>query len=320
MLRKKKHKTALIVGSGLIGAYLSEFLLKKGIRTIVTTRKLKKYNTNYKKLKINKKVRFVKLNLLNKKKIKHTILKYKPNFIYYFAGQRSVPRSFKNPKNTYISNYLGAKNYLDILKKDKSSVQFFKANSGYIFNGARKKITLKTKLIIPESPYTKSQIKSYKLIKKYRDKGLNCYSIIFFNIVSPLSPMNLIAKKICFLSKQVKKKRIKRVKVGNIESIRDFGWAPEMVHAVYLMRNLKPQDMLIGSGKGMSIKKLIYYAFNYQGLNYKNYIKVDKKLIRMHERNQIVGSMSETCKLLKRWRWRPRITGKKFVHKMCKNF
>ena len=209
MVLKKKQQTALIVGSGVIGAYLSQFLLKKGIKIIVATRKLKKYVTNYKRLKINNKVKFVKLNLLNKKKIKYIILKYKPNFIYYLAGQRSILKSFKNPADTYISNYLGAKNYLDILRKEKSSIKFFKANSGYIFNGEKKKITLKSKLIKPESPYTKSQIKAFKLIKKYRAIGLNCYSIIFFNIESPLAPMNFIAKKICFLSKEIKNKRIK---------------------------------------------------------------------------------------------------------------
>ena len=148
MVLKKKQQTALIVGSGVIGAYLSQFLLKKGIKIIVATRKLKKYVTNYKRLKINNKVKFVKLNLLNKKKIKYIILKYKPNFIYYLAGQRSILKSFKNPADTYISNYLGAKNYLDILRKEKSSIKFFKANSGYIFNGEKKKITLKSKLII----------------------------------------------------------------------------------------------------------------------------------------------------------------------------
>ena len=98
------------------------------------------------------------------------------------------------------------------------------------------------------------------------------YSIIFFNIESPLASLNFIAKKICYLSKLIKEEKIDQIKVGNIESIRDFGWAPEMVYAVYLMKNLKPQDMLVGSGKAMSIRQLIYHAFNYRKFNYKNYI------------------------------------------------
>ena len=319
MILKKKQQIALIVGSGVIGAYLSKLLIKNGIKIILTSRKLKKYSVNYKKLKINNKVKFIKLNLLDKKKIKDAILKYRPNFIYYFAGQRSVSKSFKNPSDTYKANYLGAKNYLDVLKKEKTSIKFFKASSGYIFDGERKKITLKSKLIKPESPYTRSQIKAFNLIKKYRELGINCYSIIFFNIESPLSPINFIAKKICYLSKLIKEKKIDQIKVGNIESIRDFGWAPEMVHAVYLMKNLKPQDMLVGSGKAMSIRQLIYYAFNYRKLNYKNYIKVDKKLFRKIERNQIIGSMYQTFRLLKKWHWKPKIIGKKFVYKMCQN-
>ena len=144
MILKKKQQIALIVGSGVIGAYLSKLLIRNGIKIIVTSRKLKKYSVNYKKLKINNKVKFIKLNLLDKKKIKDVVLKYKPNFIYYFAGQRSVSKSFKNPSDTYKANYLGAKNYLDVLKKEKSSIKFFKASSGYIFDGERKKITLKS--------------------------------------------------------------------------------------------------------------------------------------------------------------------------------
>ena len=320
MIRKKKQQIVLIVGSGVIGAYLSKFLLKKGIKIIVTTRKLKGYAKNYKKLKINNKVKFVKLNLLNKNKIKKIILKFNPALIYYFAGQRSVPKSFKNPKNTYFSNYLGAEKFLSILKEENLKIKFFKANSAYIFNGKGKKISIKSDLIKPESPYTNSQIKAFNLIKKYRNLGLKCYSIIFFNIESPLSPIDYIAKKICFLAKKIKNKKINHITVGNINTVRDFGWAPEMVKAVYLMKNLKPQDMLVGTGVSMTIKKLIYYAFNYHNLNYKNYIKVDKKLYRKHERIKIVGSMTKTFRLLNKWKWKPKITGEKFVTTMCNNF
>ncbi len=319
MIIKKKQQIVLIVGSGLIGAYLSNLLIKKGFKIIVTTRMLKNYGDYYKKLKINKKVKFIKLNLINKKKIKNIIFKYKPSSIYYLAGQNSVVKSYKKPKDTLVSNYVGVKNYLDILKKNEYPIKFFKANSGYIFNGEKKKITLNSNLIRPESPYTESQIKSFKLIKKYRYLGVNCYSMILFNIVSPLSPMRFVGKKICYLVKKIKRKRIKNISVGNINSIRDFGWAPEMVIPMYLMQFLKPQDIIIGTGKAMSVKKLILYAFKYYKLDYKNFINVDKKLVRKKERKKIICSMSNTIKLLKKWNWKPRITEKKFVYKMCEN-
>ncbi len=316
---KKKQTTALIVGSGAIGAYLAKLLLQKNFKIYTTSRMLNNYRKNYKELKIDRKVNFVKLNVLNKNQIKKIISNKKPSCIFYFAGQGSVANSFKKPIETYRSNYLGAKYFLDVIKKNNFPIQFFKANSAYIFNGNRSKITLKSALIKPESPYTKSQIKAYKLIKQYRKKGLSCYSIIFFNIESPLRSNDFLVKKICFASKKILKNKKNKIKVGNINSYRDFGWAPEIVHAVYLMLKLKPCDMLVGTGQGVLIKNIIKYAFQYRNLNYKNYIEVDKKFFRKNERNKVVGSLSQTFKKLKRWNWKPKIYGKKLVYKMCQH-
>ena len=146
-MKLKKRPVALIVGTGVIGAYLSSFLLKKRYKIITTSRKLKKNYINYSKLKIEKKIIFKKLGLDNKKEIKKIIKKENPNFIFYFAGISSIPLSFKKPKETLKSNYLGAKKFLEVLKETKSPIKFFKANSGYIFDGSKSKITAKSKFI-----------------------------------------------------------------------------------------------------------------------------------------------------------------------------
>jgi len=314
---KKKRTTALIVGSGAIGAYLSKLLIQKNFKVLVSSRMLKNYKKNYKKLKIDKKVNFLKLNILKKQQIRKIIINKKLNYIFYFAGQGSVAKSFSKPLETYTSNYLGAKYFLDVIKKNNFPIKFFKANSAYIFNGNRSKITLKSTLIKPESPYTRSQIKAYKLIKEYRKLGLSCYSIIFFNIESPLRTNDFLVKKICFESKKIVTNKSSKIRVGNINSRRDFGWAPEIVRAVYLMTKLKPCDMLIGTGKSILIKNIIKYAFKYRKLNYKNFVEVDKKLYRKNERYKVVGSLSQTFKKLKKWNWKPKIYGKKLVYKMC---
>ena len=116
-LKKKPH--ILIIGSGVLGAYLSKSLIGKKYNIIVTTRRIKKNFLNYKKLKIDKKVKFQKLNILNKKEIRKVINKYNPIRIYYFAGQSSIYKSNKLPKNTINSNYIGAKKLSDIRKNAK---------------------------------------------------------------------------------------------------------------------------------------------------------------------------------------------------------
>ena len=109
---------------------------------------------------------------------------------------------------------------------------------------------------------------------------------------------------------------MKKVSVGNINTYRDFGWAPEIVLAIYHIMKLKPCDMLIGTGKNISIKNVIKYAFEYRGLNYKKYITVDKKLFRKNERNKVIGSMKKTFSKLKKWK--PKTFGKELVYKMSK--
>ena len=135
------------------------------------------------------------MNILNNKQIEGLILKFYPKAIFYLAGQSSVSESYKKSSDTYKSNYIGALNFLKILKRNKLKTKFVKANSAYIFNGNKKKITINSKLIKPESPYTDSQIKAFKAVKRFRSYGVNCYSAIFFNIESNLRSKKFITQK-----------------------------------------------------------------------------------------------------------------------------
>ena len=181
-MKLKKKPYVLIVGSGVLGAYLSKLLLKKNYNIVVTTRKIRKNFINYEKLKISKKVKFKKLNVQKEKEIEKIINTYNPIHIYYFAGVSSIVKSFKLSKETQISNYLGAKKFLEVIYKHKFNIKFFKSNSGYIFNNDNKKIKLDSKLAKPNNPYVSAQIKAYKLIKYYRKLGLPCYRLIYYNM------------------------------------------------------------------------------------------------------------------------------------------
>ena len=278
-MKLKKKPYILIVGSGVLGAYLSKLLLKKNYNIVVTTRKTRKNFINYEKLKISKKVKFKKLNVQKEKEIEKINNIYNPIHIYYFAGVSSIAKSFKLSKETLISNYLGAKKFLEVIYEHKFNIKFFKSNSGYIFQNNNNKINLNSKLTKPFNPYIFAQIKAYKLIKHHRKLGMNCYSIIFFNIESLLKPKEFFIKKICYAVKQEK-----NINVGNINNIRDFSWAPEIMEGVYLLHKIKPCDIILGSGKGMSGKQIIKYLFTLKKLNYKKYINVKKSLFRKNEK------------------------------------
>ena len=306
-----KKTISLVIGSGVIGAYLSKLLLKKKHRVIVTSRSKKKEFKNYKELKISKKVFFKKLNVLKKKEIIRLLKRVNPDNIFYLAGQSSIPKSFILKKETFNSNFIGAKNFVEILYKEKYKTRFFKANSGYIFKPKNGKISINSKLIKPNSPYVYAQQKAYNCIKQFRRKKVNCYSLLFMQIESPLREDSFLIKKVCIHAKKNKK-----ITVGNINTVRDYSWIEDIVNAIYFATFLKPCDLILSSGTKMSGKQILKFAYGFKNLDYKKYFSIDKKFFRKNERKTVIGSNIITKKKLKKFGWKPKIFGKKIVRKI----
>ena len=308
-------KKVLIISTGILSAYLSKFLLSKKYKIYVTTSKTKPNYKNFKKLKINKDIIFKKLNIYHQKSIEKIIYDINPSIIFYFAGQSSIAKSLKLPKQTVNSNYIGCKNFLEVLKKRNFKIKFIKANSGYIFSHKKKINFLNPSFSLNINPYIVSQKKAYKIVNRYRLKGVNSYNAILYNAESNLRDNSFLIKKICIYIKDNVFKH-KKIHVGNLNLIRDFGWAPELVKGIYYMNYLKPCDLIISSGKSYSLKKMLKFIFEIKSLNYKDYIKIDKKLFRKNEQFSVGTDMKNTIKKLKLFNWRPKIYGKKLVQKI----
>lgn len=306
-------KTIMIIGTGVLGSYLSKHFLNNGHNVYVTTRYKKVIYKNYNYNKIEKKVKFIKLNVLNKNEILRKIKQINPNFIYYFAGQSSIFISYKKKLETVNSNYYGALNFLKILKKEKLKTKFYKASSGYIFDIFKYKKKKEIKYIKPNNPYVKSQIEAFKSVIKYRKMGVSCSSLIFFNIESPLKSSSFLLNKI---RNFIKFKKTKFLKLGDINAYRDFSWAPEIMMGVYYASKLTTQDIIFSSGKTFLIKDMVKYFFHINKLSYENFVIIDKKLYRKNEKKKLVSSVSNATQLLKKWRWNPKIYGKKLILKL----
>ena len=304
----------LIIGSGVLGAYLSAELLQKKEKVVVTTRSIKKRHTNYKFLKIQKKVKFEKLNINNKKDIDKIILKYNPKKIFYFNGQSSITKSINQKKQTLISHYNGTKNFLEILKKRKLNTKFFKANSGYIFAPRNKLIDLECKFSSNKNPYIQAQQKVFRLIKKSRKYKLNSSNLIFMQIESPLRPDDFFIKKVCLGAKNKKK-----ITVGNINTFRDYSWVTDVVKAILLTSNLKTKDYIISAGSHVSGENIIKEAYKLNGLNYKKYLSINKKFFRKNEDKFLIGSKKNTSYLKKKYNFKFKIFGKKLIKEMFKS-
>ena len=284
-------KINLIIGSGVLGAYLSFALLKKGEKVIVTTRSIKKKIQNYHFLQIQNKVKFEKLNISSKKEIKTIINRYKPDKIFYFAGQSSLTKSYKFEKETLTSHYGGTKNFLEIMKEEKLKLKFFKANSGYIFVPKKGYISLSCKFSSNKNPYTVAQQKAFKLIRKYRKLKLNVSNLVLMQVESPLRPKDFFIKKVCLGAKKKKK-----IVVGNLNTYRDYSWITEVVEGIILTSKLKSKDFMISAGKKLSGREILTEAYKLNKLDYKKYFTINKKYFRKSEYKFLIGSNTNSLK------------------------
>ena len=306
-----KKENSIIIGSGVIGSYLAKLLVAKKHKIIVTSRKVKKNYLNYNKLNIDKKVIFEKLDVLKKKDILKIIRKYSPDNIFYFSGQSSLTKSIKLKKKTNDSNYVGARNFLEILHSYKIKTKFYKANSGYIFEQKNGLINLSSAFSKNNNPYIQSQIKAYKEVRKFRKKGVNSSSIIFLQVESPLRNNDFLIKKICEHAKSKK-----HIRVGNLNTIRDYSWAPEIVAGVYCLTKIKSRDLILSSGQGISGHEILKTAYELNKLDYKKYYSVNKKYIRPNETKTMIGSNKNYSILSKKFNFNIKIGGKKLVKKI----
>jgi len=307
-------KINLIIGSGVLGAYLSANLLKKKEKVIVTTRLIRKKMQNYDYLKIQKKVKFEKLDVNKKTSIQKIINKYRPDKIFYFAGQSSLTKSLKYQKETLQSHFNGTKNFLDVLKEKNLKIKFFKANSGYIFSPHKGRIDLNCKFSSSKNPYIKAQKKSFKLLKKYRQFGLNLSNLVFMQVESPLRSKDFFIKKVCLGAKNKDK-----IKVGNISTCRDYSWVTEVVKAITLSSKLNSKDFFISAGRKISGKEILAAAYKLNKLDYGKYYSINKKFFRKNENRILIGSIKNSLYLKKNFNFKFKIFGNSLISKMYKS-
>ena len=315
----KYKKTAIIFGiTGQDGAYLSHFLIQKGYDVIGTTRNKSARNLyRLKKLEIIKRVKILKgvatdLNFCNK------VLNPKINEIYYLAGDSSVLKSFETPEISLKSNTEGILNILRILKTKKYKAKLFNAGSGQFYGDNKKNFYNIHSKIDPQSPYGVSKAAAYWLIKIYREKyNIYCCTGILFNHESPLRSKEFVTKKIVDTALKIKRKKGIKLRLGNVDIFRDWGWAPDYVRAIWLMlQRTKPRDFIIGSGKTYSLKDFVNEVFKYLGISKKNLKTNVSKYKRKIDLRGYKANIADTQKALK---WKPELKFKTIIHKMINN-
>lgn len=312
----KKKISIIVGGSGQFGFFLINQLIRKKHHVIITTRNI---NRAKKKLDIkNKNIEFIKLDVLNINEIKKIIEKYKPNYIFYFAGISSPVLSFKKPKETYLSNFIGCSNFLKILKNNKLSCKFLNATSSEIFAKSVKKINIDSKKK-PISPYGESKLLSFNVTKKFRKKySMKTYNAIIFNTESNFRDKKFLIPKICLSAINAYKSK-KKTSFGNLNIIREWNWCDEQVKYLLKFIEKKPQDFILSNQKPFSAYQMLSFAFEYFNLDYKKFILQNKQYIRSDD----FKNKYSTSKLIFKKNNIPfnyKIYGKKIIYKLIKYY
>lgn len=312
----RKSKIALVVGvSGQDGAYLSKFLIQKNYKVHGTSRNIE--NNNFIKLKslgIEKKIQLHSMCVTDFESVFYVIKKVKPDEIYNLSGVSSVSLSLQQINETFESIVFGAINILEVIKTLKYKIKYFNADSSEIFGNTTFKNDEDSPMK-PASPYAIAKSCSHNIVIYYR-KAFKIFASngILSNHESLLRPDNFVIKKIINHIK-TESSHQKALFLGNINIIRDWGYAPEFCEGMWrILQHKKPDDFIIATGKSLSLKNLIKSIKFFSKQRIK--IKITKNLFRPLEVKKVVLS---TRKIKKQLGWQPQVSGIQLIRLLLKN-
>lgn len=289
-------KTALITGiTGQDGAYLSKFLLEKDYRIIGITRNLQIGNLNgLNFLGIADQVQLVEANVFDLSNIVRLLEKYTPDEFYNLAAQSSVGLSFEQPIGTLEYNIISVANILEAIRIVNKNIRFYQSSSSEMFgNIPKESLPIDENFIIhPASPYAISKASAHWICVNYREAyNLFISSGILFNHESVLRRQNFVTKKIISSALKIKNGQLNVLKVGNTSIMRDWGYAPEYVKAMWQMLNVEfSDDYIICTGEPHTLQEFIEKVFHRFNLEPSKYVKTDSSLLRPVDLEIIFGN------------------------------
>jgi GDPmannose 4,6-dehydratase len=312
-------KKALICGiSGQDGSYLAKLLLDNGYEVHGTSRDAQ-INSFQKlaKLGISDKVKYHSMSLTDFRSVVSTIKNANPDEIYNLAGQTSVGLSFEQPVETLESITVGTLNLLEAIRFYNPAIKFYNAGSSECYGNTTEPATEITPFN-PRSPYAAAKAAAFWIVSNYREAyNIFACSGILFNHDSPLRPERFVTQKIAAAAVRIANGSKELLKLGNVDVIRDWGWAPEYTEAIYLIvNNNVPDDFVIATGESYSLKEFAIEAFMIVGLDFDEHCEIDKKLFRPED---LSVSRAMPKKVEEKLSWRAKYKMKDVVRMMIES-
>lgn len=305
-------KVALITGiTGQDGSYLAELLLSKGYEVHGIVRRVALEDETHRLWRLRGILKDIDLHagsLESYASLFNIILKIKPSEVYHLAAQSYVGYSFEDEFSTLNININGTHYLLSAVKEFAADkVKFYFAGSSEMFGNVKEVPQNENTPFYPRSSYGISKMTGYHLTRNYREAyQLHASNGILFNHESPRRGFEFVTRKISYATARIKKGSKEKLKLGNIHAKRDWGHAKDYVEAMWMMlQQENPEDYVIGTGKEHSVEDFAKKAFAHVGLNYKDHIVIDKKLMRPAEIDILLADCTKARKILK---WKPKIS------------
>jgi GDPmannose 4,6-dehydratase len=299
-------KCALITGiTGQDGSYLAELLLEKGYEVHGIIRRSSSFNTAriehlYKDPHVKDSKLFLHYgDITDGVGISNLIRELEPNEIYNLAAQSHVKVSFEMPDFTAQVDALGTIRMLEAIRSAKIETKFYQASTSELF-GSTPPPQSEDSRFAPRSPYAAAKLYAYWIARNYRDAyGIHATNGILFNHESPRRGETFVTRKITMAAARIKLGLQEKLYLGNLDAVRDWGYAKEYVESMWLMLQQEvPDDYVVATGEGATVRDFCQVAFSEIGLDYKKYVETEDRYIRPTEVDALIGDPTKAQKIL----------------------
>ena len=307
-------KTALITGiTGQDGSYLAELLLEKGYRVIGLKRRTSTICTERIDTLYDHKNFVLRYFELNDSGCMYKLLaEYKPDEIYNLAAQSHVRVSFEVPESTTDTIVMGTLRLLEAVRHTVPNARFYQASSSEMFGDNPQNPQDESTALQPASPYACAKVYAHHLVRNYRESyGLHASSGILFNHESPRRGETFVTRKITMAAARIKLGLQDKLYLGNLDAMRDWGFAGDYVRMMWLMlQQDAPDDYVVATGETHSVKEFLEVVFEHAGLDIRKHVEQDERLFRPHEVPLLLG---DARKAQDKLGWTPKVRFKELA-------
>lgn len=311
-------KKALITGiTGQDGSHLAEFLLEQGYEVVGMVRRTS--TVRFDRIRhIQDRLTLVPGDLLDEVSLIHLLREHRPAEVYNLAAQSFVQTSWTQPVFTGEVTALGVTRLLDAIRIVDPGIRFYQASSSEMFGKVQEVPQRESTPFYPRSPYGVAKVYGHWITVNYRESyDLFATSGILFNHEGPRRGVEFVTRKITDAVARIKLGLQQELRLGNLDSQRDWGWAPDYVRAMWLMlQQPTPDDFVIATGETHSVREFCQEAFAHVGLDWERHVVLDDRFMRPAEVDLLIGDPSKAREQLG---WSPTVSFPEMVQRMVDN-